>query len=307
MAKLMDVLKKREPLPDAAPPAAPAPDAPCQCGDAPVEPEEVLPYIEIDGATRTLAGSPDVITVTTVEQPVAPSPPPRVALVSPALVYQPWPGPAADPARVAAELVVFHEPESAASRQYVQLLEQLLHAERPPQALLFTGGVGTVGLGIPVLNLAIAACQQKHRKVVVLGMEGPPPAVTSCLGLPPAPDLQQVLDGRIALEQALQTSPIANLSVLAIGGQRPVAAWSRDALRWVITWLRSRFPLLFLEVGAWRGTPEQLLLAGMCDGVYPIVPAADGRSAELQPLLQSILAQGGPVRGLIHIQPRPLS
>src|SRR5947209_2840059 len=94
MTRLMDVLKKRE--------AATAPTA-----TAPVEhlreyvaidsaPEEALPYIEIDGLTRTLAGSPDVLpapihlAAEKKSQPKPAATAPQLRSVSAGLVYQPW-------------------------------------------------------------------------------------------------------------------------------------------------------------------------------------------------------------------------
>src|SRR5262249_50878309 len=151
------------------------------------EPETVTPYIEIDGATRTLAGSPDVLAAPVSLAGRRQDEQKSSSLQSSAsakLVYRPWtisPA-AAGGGRVAPELIVFHDPHHSTSQHYVQLLDQLLQTERPPQALMFTARTATIGRGVSVLNLAVAASQQKQRKVIVLGVEGKGASVTGHLG-----------------------------------------------------------------------------------------------------------------------------
>jgi Mrp family chromosome partitioning ATPase len=272
------------------------------------EPETVTPFIEIDGATRTLAGSPDVLAVPVTlasrrqDNQAATR---RPTSVSARLTYQPWPASCAgaDCARVAPELIVFHDPRHSASQHYVELLGQLLHTERPPQALMFTARTAAIGLSVPVLNLAVAATQKTQRKVIVLGMEGKGSSVSGCLGLSLAPNLEQVLAGKIAIEQAIQISPVPNLSVLPIGAV-PFNSdvWGRGALRWVLTWLRGRYQYLFVEVGVWSGSAQQILLANMCDAVFPFLTGDESQQPESQQFLQMIAAQGGPIRGVLQSQ-----
>jgi hypothetical protein len=318
MARLIDVMKKREEISDAngfTPLVAveDAFDPPVAVEDAFDPPAaavevEAFPYIELDGATRTLAASPDVlpgpVALSPQPTPILSAPIPPVAVTaevdSSVLTYQPWSATSASAiaARIAPELVVYHQPEQPGSRQYRQLLGKLLQCERPPQVLVFTSRTSDVKSAIPVLNLAIAAGQDRARQVAVVAHSD---AVSGCLDLPCAPGLQQVLAGRIALEQALQTSPITNLSVLSFSRESNAQGlpWNRDALHWVANWLRSRFQLIFIDVGTWEASPEQVLLATLADAVFPIFQDAGEQQASGQQFARSLLGHGGPVRGWI--------
>jgi hypothetical protein len=328
MARLLEVLKKREVF--TAPPTAPLPreEEPMLADDTVVEPllveNDTLPFIEIDGATRMLAGSPEVLptpvrlgqNVPFAQKPASTASWPQAARLANAcvageppaateaddsttLAFQPWT--ATTGTGVAPELIAFHQPEHALSREYAQLLGRLLKGERAPQFLLFTSRNGSAA--IPVLNLAISAARDGSRNVAVLGVEGADGSATMCLGLSAGANLEHVLQGKFAVEQALQAAPVAGLSVLSLGrdlGSKN-APWQHDALRWVTSWLRGRFDLIIVDAGPWEGTPNQAALASLCDAVYPILSRGAAERPETQSFLQAIVAQGGRLRGSITI------
>jgi Mrp family chromosome partitioning ATPase len=155
---------------------------------------------------------------------------------------------------VASELVTFHQPDHPVSRQYEALFSQLsIEAtdDCPTAALLFTALAAGAGTTTSVLNLAIAGCSRHKKKMVVVDADLARPAVAGRLGAARGPGLQDVLRGKVGLEQAVHTTPIRNLFVLPAGNPCDDEATSPDAFRWVVAWLRQRFDLVLVDAPAW--------------------------------------------------------
>ncbi len=145
------------------------------------------------------------------------------------------PAPAANGPRLppfAPEIVAHHQPDDPVSGQY----RELLAAVTPPAAgqgapaLLLAPALPGADAVVVLLNLAVTAARQGNRRVVVVDADPRQPAVAERLGLPARPGLSDVLAGAVALEQALQPTGQANLTVLTAGaGAGGAAARGRDA------------------------------------------------------------------------------
>src|SRR5207253_11034851 len=112
------------------------------------------------------------------------------------------PGPARS--RFATELVTFHRPEHALSKQY-QNLAGTLTAQLPAtrsRVLLFTAAHPGAGTTTVLLNLAIALARQGKQRLVVVDANPNQPAVAERLGLPQVPGLAEVLAGSQPLQDA---------------------------------------------------------------------------------------------------------
>lgn len=269
--------------------------------------EEPLSYIEVGGANRAVEGSPDVLRQSLPAAPVPPAEPavrfvPAAAVSedsAAAVSYQPWPSAPTSPA-LAAELVVYHQPDQALSQQYRAILQQMLQGDAPPQTLLFTSLSAHTGVALALLNLAIAACLEQEMQVAVVDLNIYQPALASWLGLADSPGLQDVLAGRVALEQALRATAIPDLSVL------PVAAtpltemtWTTDAIRWIVGWLQRRFDLIFLHMPAWESPSPLEPLLSLADGIVPVLTPAENSSPAAQQLLQTLTRKGGHLQGIL--------
>jgi Mrp family chromosome partitioning ATPase len=294
MGRLLEALKRADPLP--TPPAA----LPAQ----PSAPAEEVPYIEW-GPHKSMEASPSVL--------AAPGPgarPPRVpdetavALVAPPTGVAFRAAPAARRgAELAPELIAFHDPQHAVSAQYRELLRALL-AGRPadrPQALLFTTARPGSDTTTTVLNIAITAARLGRRRVAVIDANTAAPAVAAALGLAEQPGWREVLAGAAPLDEALRETAQPDLVALTAGvtapsgGVRFLAETERSLLRQ----LRQRFDLVFVDAPPWDARPETPNLAEACDAVYVVAPPAEADGPATDELFRRVAECGAALGGCV--------
>jgi Mrp family chromosome partitioning ATPase len=261
--------------------------------------EDTMPFIEVGGPRG--AGVP---------KPFLELPRPRLAT----LRVQPAPNvrlqPLARPSpRVAAELIAFHQPEHAVSQQYNALFLQMAPEVTTDlaSALLLTALAPGAGTTTALLNLAISGCRHHRRRIVVVDANRARPAVALRLGIEAAAGLHDVLQGRLALEQAVLATPQSELQVLPAGASAPhSAAWPADALRWVLAWLRQRFDLVLVDGPAWgkgEGESNELrTLSALADEVYLVMDATEAQQPLVRAVTREVMQRGSRVGGLIVTQ-----
>jgi succinoglycan biosynthesis transport protein ExoP len=253
---------------------------------------EALPFIEVGGP-----------------RPPAPprlqTPAPRSAALEQRLPLGVTLQPAAvrPTAKVAAELITWHQPEHEASRQYATLFAQIMPEPGvdPAPVLLLTGLTPGAGTTTTLLNLAISGCRQHQRRIVVVDAQRVRPAAAQRLGLANSAGLAEVLQGKIALEQALQTTIQPELFILPAGAQEPHATWSAEAVRWVLAWLRQRFDLVVVDAPPWQ-TAELATLLPAVDTVYLVLDKSEQAQAQVRAVTRGIAQRGGRLGGLIVTQ-----
>lgn len=226
-----------------------------------------VPYIEV-GPNKSFDGSPQVMATkprkvlaesvpsapaanVAVVHPPQPSQPPhqmpaaaslkeKPTVLQPGLIeprpmqvaFEAWPTATLLGGSIAPEVIVHHQPEHAISKQYDALLETMLDGVKvKPPVLLFTGGKAMVGATTVLLNLAVSAARGQRGDIVVVDGHLKKPGLAGRLGLAPAAGIQDVLSGKLALEQAIVKTPISHLHLLPaqMGND---AALSLDAARW---------------------------------------------------------------------------
>jgi succinoglycan biosynthesis transport protein ExoP len=257
------------------------------------EPAEEMPYIEVGGKGKAVEGSPSVL--------AAPARAPALAPHSPLTVaFQPCrPAPAP---HMAPEVIAYHKPGHAVSKQYRALLGQILPepADEAGRVLLFTALAPAAGASTALLNLAVSACTAQARAVVVVDTNLRRPGLAARVGLPAAPGLSDLLAGSAALEQVVRATAQERLHVLT-AGSAPVraAALSAEAVRWVIAWLRQRFALVFLDGPAWKEDADLAALVGASDRVLLVLEQADTDRPEVRAASRAIAGMGGQLGGLI--------
>jgi Mrp family chromosome partitioning ATPase len=291
MGKLLQTLSHTTATEERQPPAATAPAA-----------ESVIPFIEVGGRQTPVEGSPEVLA----------APPPRPVagprfqkLTVPAaevrsVQFRPVTGGPA-PARFAPELVTFHRPQHAVSRQYQALADALSEglSAGGSAVLLFTAAAPGLGATTVLLNVAIALARGGEQRVVVVDAQRDRPAVAERLGLPPVPGLEDVLAGRIAPGDALQQTGQDRLLALTAGRGRgrPGSRWPAEALRQLVRQLAEPEGLVLIDAPCWDGRPELRTLAAQADAVYLVsAPGEDGMTSEL---LQALPRDGVRLRGQV--------
>jgi len=287
MGKFLETLKQAAPRqvreedevrPDAPPDAAEAEDAPS---------DEEIPFIEV-GPHKSMDASASVLAV---------RPAPKAIALRPAQTVN---GPRLP--HFAPEIIAHHQPDHPVSGQY----RELLAAMTPPAAgqgapaLLLAPALLGGDAVVVLLNVAVTAARQGGRRVVVVDADTRQPAVAERLGLPTRPGLSDVLAGAVTLEQALQPTGQANLTVLTAGapapaGPRLVVETPASVLRQ----LRRHCDLVMVLGPTWDGRPEAAALAAACDVVYLVLPEREAGSPRLDELLQTIPRHGARLGGCI--------
>jgi Mrp family chromosome partitioning ATPase len=290
MGKFLQTLAPTSPATEQAPAVAP-----------PVA-EATIPFIEVGGRQAPIEGSPEVLAAS-LPCPVAA---PRFQkLTAPAadvrsVLFRPVSGGPA-PARFAPELVTFHRPQHAVSRQYQALADALTDGlgAGGSAVLLFTAAGPGLGTTTVLLNVAVALARRGAGRVVVVDAQRERPAVAERLALPPVPGLEDVLAGTVALSDALQETGQDRLLALTSGRGRgrTTARWPADALRQVVRELAEPEGLVLIDAPSWDGRPELRTLAGLADAVYLVsAPGEDGMTSKL---LQALPRDGVRLRGQV--------
>ncbi len=288
MGRMLDTLKRAD-WPSVEPPSPPA----VLAAGGEETPVEEMPFIEVGGSGPRVEASPSVWITNpgrvpaeppAVAKPALQTPTPRTVMLTPrpplSVALQSTLPAALPRPRLAAEIIAFHEPEHAVSRQYRDLLAAILaEVGGDGRALLFTALTPGAGASTAVLNLAVCAAADPRRQVIVVDANLQRPVLAKRLGLAAGPGLQEVLSGTAALEQVIQTTAQERLHALAAGaGTGRQTLLSGAASDWVLRWLRERYDLVLLDGAPWQqGGPLADLAAG-ADAVYLVL--AEGQAEQ---------------------------
>jgi Mrp family chromosome partitioning ATPase len=266
---------------------------------------EEVPFVEVGDPKKKLEVSPALL-----KHPPQPAPQPPHVIVetaAKALTAQltaakpmtaslaPWTAPTPTAIQVHAEVIAFHQPDHPASKQFAELLNAL-HGTLTAQAakvLLFCGLRPNVGAANVLLNLAVTAALKLQVRVLILDTRG---GLVERLGLPRAAGLGEVLSGTLALEQALVKTGIGSLFLLPAG--KPCAL-TREAMAWLVAWLRERFDLVMIHGPTMNNVALSGAQATCADGVYLVMPQGEPGDA-VQEIGRAIGGMGGRLSGLIH-------
>jgi Mrp family chromosome partitioning ATPase len=117
--------------------------------------------------------------------------------------------------------------------------------------------------------------QEFNRKIVLVDADLRQPGAHTLLGLPRAPGLTEVLEGRTSLDAALVELPEFNLWVVPAGvtPERPAELLGSLAMRRVLDALRTRFDRVVLDMPPAVPLADVGVLAPHVDGVLLIVRA----------------------------------
>jgi Mrp family chromosome partitioning ATPase len=333
MGRMLETLKlgegRRAPVAISKPEAAPVQDCVTDWEIA-----EEVPYIEVGGPNKKVELSPGLM-----KHPpqVAPRPPhlpaepalapaavkPMAAYVTPArpmaVAYEPWPSPMPAPVGVSAEIIAYHQPEHATSKEYAALLQTLRAGLKTDSAgvLLLAGLKPKVGTSTVLLNLAVLAAQAQKLRVMLIdgnqpgaqatgqaARESPSLAlragIAQRLGHSPSAGFMDVIDGAVALEQAIVRTGIGSLHLLPTGAStkthRPLSA---EAMAWLIAWLRERYDLILIDGPSAEDAAALAVHLPYADGVYLVLPRGATATGH-EGAAQTLRRMGGRLGGLIH-------
>jgi capsular exopolysaccharide synthesis family protein len=171
------------------------------------------------------------------------------------------------------ELVIFHHPFSIFAESFRAIRTTLLsHTDSPLQAILFTSAHPRDGKTLSLLNLAITLAQGGHT-VVVVDADLRKGTCHAMLGQKNLRGLTNVLTGDLTVEQCLQETPMAGLSLLPRGPipSNPADLLSSHRIRELLPLLCQRFDFVLVDAPPMIGVSDAAILAQLCDGVVLIM------------------------------------
>jgi Mrp family chromosome partitioning ATPase len=276
--------------------------------------QEEVPFIEIGGPGKKVELSPSLVKHPPQAKVQAPHSPLGQSLAAPkaapivdltearpmAVAFEVWPG---SPARagIAAEVIAYHQPDHAVSKDYAILFEKMMqsHAGPGPHWVLLCGLKPRVGTSTVLLNLAVVAARMR-RRVAVVDMNLARPALAARLGHAGPHGVHDVLSGSVAIGQAVVPTLIPALSLLPAGSTgKKNGTLTAEAVAWLAAWLRERHDLIFVDGPCVEEAADIAVLAPGADGVYLVLPQGESDSVA-RGIAPSISRMGGRLRGLIH-------
>jgi Mrp family chromosome partitioning ATPase len=209
------------------------------------------------------------------------------------------------PGQIAPWLIAHHDPAHPISRQYYELLRgvrQTARARRDARALLFVSSEHGIGATSALLNLAITAAREGKGEVLIVDGHFADPGVADQLELPSTPGLSDVLTGEIAWQEAVQSTPIKSLQVLAAGRRIAALQVTAPALTQTFKQVSARFATVFVDGPCCDEIELALRFCVACDCIFAVVPHDRADSVLTADLVERFAATGCHVSGAIVTQ-----
>jgi tyrosine-protein kinase Etk/Wzc len=313
MGKMLETLKLGEGRRASLAISKPADVAPVQDCVVDWEIGAEVPFVEVGGPGKKVELSPGLMKHGALAAPQAPHlavEPASVAARPKAVnltetkpmtaAFEPWPAAAPTRLGISPEIIAYHQPDDATSKEYAVLLDKMRGGlAANVGVLLFIGLKPCVGTSTVLLNLAVSAAMKQNARVVVVDAKARRTGLAKRLGQAESAGLMEVMKGTLALEQAIVATGIAALHLLpaglAVKMQNPLPS---ETMAWLIAWLRERYDLIFLD-GPTMEDDAVAVQVPHADAVYLVLP--HGEPAPLNKgIAQTISRLGGRLCGLIH-------
>ena len=271
-----------------------------------------VPFVEVGGPGKKVELSPSLMKHPPQAVPQAPHLPvePVPGATKPLVVnltetkpmtaaFEPWPAPMPTPLGISLEIIAYHQPDHAASKAYGVLLDTMCRGLKTDAAklMLLIGVQPHVGTSTVLLNLAVSAAMHLKVRTIVVDAGGPRAGLAPRLGHAGSAGLAEVMDGTLALEQAIVPTGIASLDLLPAG--TCAKAMTLEAMTWLTAWLRGRYDLVFVDAAALEDAASLAMQVPHADGIYLVLPHGESASSH-KGIAQSISRMGGRLCGLIH-------
>ncbi len=174
-------------------------------------------------------------------------------------------------------LVAAIAPHSAPAEQYRAVRARLAQRDDPGQlrSIVVTSPAAGDGKSVTAANLALTMAQEFQRNVLLVDADLRGSAVHELFGIERGPGLSAVLNGEVALEDALVELPDHRLTLLPAGDTPafPAELLGSAAMRRLIDTLRNRFDRIVLDAPAVAPLSDTAALATVADGVLMVVRA----------------------------------
>ncbi len=173
------------------------------------------------------------------------------------------------------ELVVLKRPNGQIAEQFRRLRNSLqaLNPDGAARAILMTSAITGEGKTVATLNLAMALAELPSVRVLVLDGDTVDPSVEELLGQPRRQGLTEVLQGRLALEQAVRQTGVERLDIIGPGEPPPNPAelLNIDRLRAVLNNLKRGYDYVLIDAPAVLTMNHPSVMGTIADGILLVV------------------------------------
>jgi capsular exopolysaccharide synthesis family protein len=183
---------------------------------------------------------------------------------------------------------------------------QFIDIDRPRKVLLFTSALPEEGKSSSACNLAIMLAQS-GRRVVLMEADLRRPRAVSYLGLPGGVGVTDVLLGRCAEHEAIQTWGDGLFAVLASGSTPPNPGdlLASQQARQLIARLRDRYDTVLIDAPPLLPFADAASIAPCSDGAILMVRHSRTRTEHVRRAVEALTAVDVPVLGsLLTMAPR---
>ena len=198
---------------------------------------------------------------------------------------------------------ILNSPASQWAESYRALRTALLFAngDVPPKVILVTSALPQEGKTTVSFNAAIALAHQ-GAKVLLIDADLRRPELHSCLGVPAAPGLGELLSYEASLPFDAAPSPkVPDLFLLPSGRPRPNPAEILGSLRMrrLLNGCRERFDFVVIDTPPVLAVTDAVVLSKSADAVLLVVRAAQTREQSLLRACDLLLRVNARIAGVL--------
>ncbi|HTO53296.1 MAG TPA: polysaccharide biosynthesis tyrosine autokinase [Myxococcota bacterium] len=191
---------------------------------------------------------------------------------------------------------------SAASEGYRNLRTSILFAMRNLKlhSILVTSAIAGEGKTTTSINLS-SAFARMGRRVILIDADLRRARVDRVFGIPRAPGLSEVLQGKARLDDCIQRPENSNFEVLTAGDtpENPSELLASNAFAQVMADLKSEYELVVLDSPVLLAVPDALLLAADADGTLLVHKPGSVELRALRRMREDLRRAGARVLGVV--------
>ncbi len=207
------------------------------------------------------------------------------------------------------EIQMIDDPRGQIAEQFRSLRNSIiaLNPDGAPRTVVLTSAVEGEGKTVSSLNLAIALAELPGTQVLVVDGDLHAPAVEEYLGVPRRQGLADVLRGTCAIDAAIRSSSIAQVSLMGAGTlpENPSKLLGSERMRTVLNSLKQRYSYVLIDTPAAMSISDASLLGAIADGVVLVVRLESTPRPYVEQTLNDLEAMGGNVLGTCLTGARP--
>jgi capsular exopolysaccharide synthesis family protein len=197
---------------------------------------------------------------------------------------------------------VMRSPNSAVGDAYRVLRTNLIFtsAETTGRVVLVTSAVPGEGKTTTLANLA-AALAQNGAKVLAVDADLRRPTLNQHFGLQKTPGLSDLIVGKSAASQAIQTTRIEGLQLLACGYQPPNPAelLGSPMMKQILDAIRSHYDWVLIDTPPLLAMADAPVLCSLVDGVVLVLAAEVATKPAVMRAIEQVQSVGGKMLGVV--------